>query len=39
MGVAELREGDDAASLIAAADAALYEGKHAGRDTVVTRGA
>ena len=38
MGVADLREGDDAASLIAAADAALYEGKHAGRDTVVKRG-
>ena len=28
----------DAASLIAAADAALYEGKHAGGDTVVKRG-
>ena len=38
VGVADLREGDDAASLIAAADAALYEGKHAGRDTVVKRG-
>ena len=37
VGAAELREGEDAAALIAAADAALYEGKHAGRDTVVAR--
>ena len=36
--MADLREDDDAASLIAAADAALYEGKHAGGDTVVKRG-
>ena len=35
VGVADLRDGDDAASLIAAADAALYEGKRAGRDQVV----
>ena len=38
VGAAELCAGDDAASLIAAADAALYEGKHAGGDTVVKRG-
>jgi GGDEF domain-containing protein len=38
VGVADLREGDDAAALISAADAALYQGKHAGRDTVVKRG-
>jgi PleD family two-component response regulator len=38
VGVAELREGEDTAALIAAADAALYEGKRAGRDRVVTRG-
>jgi GGDEF domain-containing protein len=38
VGVADLRESDDAASLIAAADVALYEGKHAGGDTVVKRG-
>jgi len=39
VGVAELREGEDPAALIAAADAALYEGKRAGRDQVVARGA
>jgi GGDEF domain-containing protein len=38
VGVSDLREDDDATSLIAAADAALYEGKHAGGDTVVKRG-
>ena len=38
VGAAELREGEDAAALIAAADAALYAGKHAGRDRVVARG-
>jgi GGDEF domain-containing protein len=38
VGAAELRAGEDAAALIAAADAALYEGKHAGRDRVVARG-
>jgi GGDEF domain-containing protein len=38
VGVAELREGDDAASLIAAADEALYAGKHAGGDKVAKRG-
>jgi PleD family two-component response regulator len=37
VGVAELRERDDAASLIAAADAAWYEGKHAGGDRVIKR--
>ena len=39
VGVADLRAGDDAASLIAAADAVLYEGKRSGRDQVVARGA
>ncbi len=39
VGVAELRDGDDAESLIAAADAALYEGKRSGRDQVIPRGA
>ncbi len=39
VGVADLRDGDDAASLIAAADAVLYEGKRSGRDQVVARGA
>ena len=38
VGVAELRGGEDPAKLIAAADAALYEGKHDGRDRVVARG-
>ena len=38
VGVAELREGEQAADLIAAADAALYEGKRLGRDQVVLRG-
>jgi GAF domain-containing protein len=38
VGVADLRADDDAAALVAAADAALYEGKHAGGDTVVKRG-
>ena len=38
VGVADLRDGDDAASLIAAADAALYEGKRTGRDQVIPRG-
>ncbi len=37
VGAAELRAGEDAASLIAAADAALYEGKRAGGDTAVKR--
>ena len=39
VGVADLRDGDDAASLIAAADVVLYEGKRSGRDQVVARGA
>ena len=38
VGVADLRANDDPAALIAAADAALYEGKRAGRDQVVARG-
>jgi PleD family two-component response regulator len=38
VGVAELRDGEEAAELIAAADAALYEGKRLGRDRVVVRG-
>ncbi len=38
VGVAELRADEDPAALIAAADAALYEGKRAGRDRVVARG-
>ena len=33
-GVAAIRRGDDAASLIGRADAALYKSKHAGRDCV-----
>jgi PleD family two-component response regulator len=37
VGVAELRADEDPAALLAAADAALYEGKHAGRDRVVSR--
>jgi PleD family two-component response regulator len=36
--VAELRPGEDASALLAAADAALYQGKRAGRDRVVKRG-
>ncbi len=39
VGVADLRDDDDAASLIAAADAALYEGKRSGSDQVISRGA
>ena len=39
VGVAELRGDQDAAHLIAVADAALYEGKGLGRDRVVVRGA
>lgn len=38
VGVAELRPGEDAAALIAAADEAMYAGKRAGRDRVMTRG-
>jgi GGDEF domain-containing protein len=38
VGVAELREGQEAAGLIAAADAALYCGKRRGRDQVVVDG-
>jgi GAF domain-containing protein len=38
IGVAELRPGEDASALLAAADAALYQGKRAGRDRVVKRG-
>ena len=37
VGVAQLGEDDEAAVLVAASDAALYEGKRAGRDRVVTR--
>ncbi len=37
VGVAGLRADEDPAALIAAADAALYEGKHGGRDRVVAR--
>jgi diguanylate cyclase (GGDEF)-like protein len=37
VGVAELRGDEEPAALIAAADASLYEGKHAGRDRVVAR--
>ena len=37
VGVAELRPGEDASELLAAADAALYRGKRAGRDRVVKR--
>ena len=33
-GVTSMREGDDAATLIARADGALYQSKHAGRDRV-----
>jgi GAF domain-containing protein len=39
VGAAGLLEGEDAAALVAAADAALFQGKRAGRDTVVARGA
>jgi GGDEF domain-containing protein len=38
VGVAELREGQEAAGLIVAADAALYEGKRRGRDQVAVDG-
>ena len=38
VGVAELREDQEAAGLIVAADAALYEGKRRGRDQVVVDG-
>ncbi len=38
VGVADLRATDDPATLLAAADAALYEGKRAGRDQVAVRG-
>jgi GGDEF domain-containing protein len=38
VGVAELRAGEDATALIAAADAALYLGKRSGRDRVAKRG-
>ena len=37
VGVAELREDQEAADLIVAADAALYEGKRRGRDQVAGR--
>ena len=37
VGVAQLGEDEEAVDLVAAADAALYEGKRAGRDQVVTR--
>ena len=39
VGVAELRDGEEAAELIAAADAALYAGKRLGRDRVIVRDA
>ena len=35
-GVAVLQPGEDAASLLARADAALYRSKHSGRDRVTT---
>ena len=38
VGVAELREGQEAAELLAAADAALYDGKRRGRDRVAVDG-
>lgn len=38
VGVAELREGQEAADLLVAADAALYEGKRRGRDQVAVDG-
>jgi GGDEF domain-containing protein len=38
VGVADLRVDDDPAAVLAAADAALYEGKRAGRDQVAVRG-